>query len=122
MASGSDDFKLILWDPFVGPSRNPVRQTLSTGHQGNIFSLKFIPFTGDSILASGAGDNQVRVHDATKAETIHVFNTHCGRVKRIEVIKADGFSSVNAPTPPLIICRWLKTSLTWCGRPARTVW
>jgi WD and tetratricopeptide repeat-containing protein 1 len=53
--------------------------------QGNIFSLKFVPFTNDAVLVSGAGDNQVRVHDAVRGETTHVFTPHGGRVKRLEV-------------------------------------
>jgi len=88
LASGSDDFKLIIWRPF---SRDDelVQKTVTTGHQGNIFGLKFMPHTNDSILASGAGDCQVRVHDADKGETLHVFTPHCSRVKRLEVAHSE---------------------------------
>ena len=32
---------------------------------------------------------QVRVHDADKGETLHVFTPHCSRVKRLEVAHSD---------------------------------
>ena len=36
LASGSDDFHVMLWDPF----RRKRIADIDTGHQGNIFSVK----------------------------------------------------------------------------------
>jgi WD and tetratricopeptide repeat-containing protein 1 len=36
LASGSDDVKVILWDPFVKKKKLEIH----TGHKGNIFSVK----------------------------------------------------------------------------------
>ena len=36
LASGSDDFRVMLWDPF----RRKRLADIDTGHQGNIFSVK----------------------------------------------------------------------------------
>jgi WD40 repeat protein len=36
LASGSDDCKIILWNPFVGKKNLEIH----TGHKGNIFSVK----------------------------------------------------------------------------------
>jgi WD and tetratricopeptide repeat-containing protein 1 len=38
LASGSDDFHIMLWDPF----RLKRLVDLDTGHQGNIFSVKVL--------------------------------------------------------------------------------
>lgn len=52
LASGSDDNRLIIWKPF---HHKPVYD-LMTPHQGNIFSVKFLPNTGDSLIATAAAD------------------------------------------------------------------
>ncbi|KAJ8289316.1 hypothetical protein COCON_G00019750 [Conger conger] len=49
----------------------------------NIFSVKFLPHSGDRILVTGAADTKVHVHDLTVKETIHMFSDHTNRVKRI---------------------------------------
>ena len=36
LASGSDDVKVILWNPFSGNKKAEIH----TGHKGNIFSVK----------------------------------------------------------------------------------
>ncbi|XP_025099110.1 WD and tetratricopeptide repeats protein 1-like [Pomacea canaliculata] len=79
LASGSDDVQVILWDPFLHRSKTIIR----TGHQGNIFSVKFLPASGDSTLVTGAADCKIRVHDLNMQETMQVFSCHAGRVKRI---------------------------------------
>ena len=40
LASGSDDFHVMLWDPF----RRKKIADIDTGHQGNIFSVKVVYF------------------------------------------------------------------------------
>ncbi|CAL7932852.1 unnamed protein product [Xylocopa violacea] len=79
LASASDDMNIILWDPF----RYEKKLVLHTRHQGNIFSVKFMPKSNDRILVSGAGDGKVRVRDLTLVEPIFSCNCHIGRVKRI---------------------------------------
>lgn len=79
LASGSDDVQIIIWDPL----RHRKVTSIRTGHQGNIFSVKFLPSSGDNIVVSGAADSKVRVHDMTARETTHVFTCHASRVKRI---------------------------------------
>ncbi|CAI9718792.1 and tetratricopeptide repeats 1-like [Octopus vulgaris] len=79
LASGSDDVQIIVWNPF----RHKRLTTIRTGHQGNIFSLKFLPNSNDSIIVSGAADCKIRVHDVNIQETTHVFGCHAGRVKRL---------------------------------------
>ncbi|TTR68478.1 WD and tetratricopeptide repeats protein 1 [Bagarius yarrelli] len=56
---------------------------MHTGHAANIFSVKFLPHSGDRILVTGAADTKVHVHDVTVKETIHMFSDHTNRVKRI---------------------------------------
>lgn len=36
LASASDDFQVILWDPFL----QRVKTTIKTSHRGNIFTVK----------------------------------------------------------------------------------
>lgn len=79
LASASDDTEVILWDPF----RYTKKLVLRTGHNGNIFSVKFMPKSNDGVLVTGAGDYCVRVHDVTASDTILACSCHAGRVKRI---------------------------------------
>ncbi|XP_015113743.1 WD and tetratricopeptide repeats protein 1 [Diachasma alloeum] len=83
LASASDDMHLILWDPF----RYHKKLVVHTGHNGNIFSVKFMPESNDSILVTGAGDNGVRVHDVSISNTIFICTCHTGRVKRIATLE-----------------------------------
>uniref|UniRef100_A0A667ZC11 WD and tetratricopeptide repeats 1 n=1 Tax=Myripristis murdjan TaxID=586833 RepID=A0A667ZC11_9TELE len=79
LASGSDDQHAIIWDP----CKHKKLTTMHTGHAANIFSVKFLPHSGDRILVTGAADTKVHVHDLTVKETIHMFSDHTNRVKRI---------------------------------------
>ncbi|XP_038850060.1 WD and tetratricopeptide repeats protein 1-like [Salvelinus namaycush] len=79
LASGSDDQHCIIWDPF----KHKKLTTMHTGHAANIFSVKFLPHSGDRILVTGAADTKVHVHDVSVKETIHMFSDHTNRVKRI---------------------------------------
>ncbi|CAG00028.1 unnamed protein product [Tetraodon nigroviridis] len=79
LASGSDDQHAIIWDPF----KHKKLTTMHTGHAANIFSVKFLPHSGDRILITGAADTKVHVHDLSVKETIHMFSDHTNRVKRI---------------------------------------
>ena len=79
LASGSDDVQVKVWDPF----RHRSVGSIMTGHTGNIFTVKFMPKSSDSLLVSGAADCKIRVHELNAQETTHVFSCHAGRVKRI---------------------------------------
>lgn len=79
LASASDDFQVILWDPFLYKKL----QVIPSGHHGNIFSVKFMPESNDNTIITGAGDYEVRVHNIVCKETTRVCLCHGGRVKRL---------------------------------------
>ncbi|XP_013417552.1 WD and tetratricopeptide repeats protein 1 isoform X2 [Lingula anatina] len=81
LASGSDDCQVILWDPL----RHRKLTTIQTRHQGNIFTVKFLPSSNDGTIVTGAADCKIRVHDVASKEITHVFSCHAGRVKRVAV-------------------------------------
>lgn len=73
--------------------------TIDTGHRRNIFSVKFMPKSGDNKVISCAGDSEVRIFDlersgaylpdgthqhlSTTSTSAKVFRSHHGAVKRI---------------------------------------
>lgn len=79
LASGSDDYTIKLWDPY----RNRLRNSISTQHTGNIFSVKFMPETLDNTIVSGAADCKINVHDVYVGETVRIISEHRNRVKRL---------------------------------------
>ncbi|KAF6205167.1 hypothetical protein GE061_019334 [Apolygus lucorum] len=79
LASASDDFHVIIWDPFMRKKLT----TIQTGHHGNIFSVKFMPQTNENTVVTGAGDYEVRVHNVVCKELTRVCVCHGGRIKRI---------------------------------------
>jgi len=81
LASGSDDQTVILWS---GSTGSKLTQ-LSTDHEGNIFSVKFLPDTGDRQLVTGAQDSRVCLLDVEKKTAIQSASIHIGRVKRLAV-------------------------------------
>ncbi|EDO29936.1 predicted protein [Nematostella vectensis] len=81
LASGSDDLNAIIWEPLSYKKKCVI----ATGHTGNIFSIKFLPCTGDRIIATAAADTKVRIHSVEKNETTQVYHCHIGRVKRLAV-------------------------------------
>ena len=81
LASGSDDVKVMVWDPFGGKKL----QELTTGHEGNIFSVKFMPDTANNLIVSGAADYKLQLHDMTAGKTVQTYKKHIYRVKRCEV-------------------------------------
>jgi len=81
LASGSDDQTVILWRPQTG---DKIVQ-LSTDHQGNIFSVKFIPHTSDSSIVTGSQDSRVCLLDVEKGCAIQRASISRGRVKRLAV-------------------------------------
>ncbi|CAH8661516.1 WD and tetratricopeptide repeat protein, variant 2 [Schistosoma haematobium] len=87
LASGSDDRRLIIWDPFERKSL----LTMNTGHMANIFSVKFLSSLNENLIVTGAADNKIRVHDIKALETRHVFSCHSGRVKRLANTPSEPF-------------------------------
>lgn len=81
LASGSDDHRVVVWDY---ATRQP-REVIDTGHVQNIFAVCFVPGTNDHIIASGAMDNDVRIHYAPfrGPDCTKLFRVHRGRVKDI---------------------------------------
>ncbi|XP_028156920.1 WD and tetratricopeptide repeats protein 1 isoform X2 [Ostrinia furnacalis] len=76
LASASDDLHIILWDPY----RHKKIHKITTGHTGNIFSVKFL--TPD-ILATCAADGMVRARSVSTGTSLLECSCHCGRVKRL---------------------------------------
>ncbi|ETN62216.1 wd and tetratricopeptide repeat protein [Anopheles darlingi] len=87
LASASDDFHVMLWDPF----RHKQLYDLLTPHEGNIFSVKFLPKRGNSLLATGAGDCKTFVFDVSRQNDspIRKCTCHMQRVKRLETSPTD---------------------------------
>lgn len=80
LASGSDDTKVVIWDPF----RHKNLLSLKTPHTGNIFSVKFMPKSNNSTIVSGAGDSCIYVYDLERPESPR-WGCTCNqiRVKRL---------------------------------------
>lgn len=86
LASGSDDNRVIIW--------NALKQEqvldLMTPHQGNIFSVKFLPNTGDALIATGAADQHIYVFDINRTAELTTpcwkCNCHTQRVKRLATV------------------------------------
>ncbi|KAL7689296.1 putative WD40/YVTN repeat-like-containing domain superfamily, WD40-repeat-containing [Plasmopara halstedii] len=80
LASGSDDHKVIIWRY----NQHKQQQVIESGHRLNIFAVCFVPGTDDNVLASGAMDNDVRIHYAPfREDCSKVFRVHRNRVKDI---------------------------------------
>lgn len=81
LASGSDDNRIIVWNAFY---HKPVHDIL-TPHQGNIFSVKFLPNSGDALIATAAADRYCYVFDVNRDSSTPSWkcNCHTQRVKRL---------------------------------------
>ncbi|XP_068146811.1 WD and tetratricopeptide repeats protein 1 [Drosophila tropicalis] len=80
LASGSDDYKVLIWDPF----RRRRVFTLNTKHLGNMFSVKFLPKHNNNIVATCAADKFIYVYDINHPnETLYSCNCHLMRAKRL---------------------------------------
>ena len=75
LASGSDDVRVIVWDPFRGKKV----QEITTGHEGNIFSVKFMPDTNNNLIVSGAADYKLQLHDMSMGKTLQSYKKHIYR-------------------------------------------
>lgn len=79
LISGSDDVQIIIWDA-VGHRKI---KTIETSHEGNIFSVKYVPHTNNSKIASGAADCKVRVTDVVEEKEVFSCKCHRSRIKRL---------------------------------------
>lgn len=84
LASSSDDYHVILWDPF---HKKKILDFL-TPHHGNVFSVKFMPYQ-ESLIATGAADCAIYVFDInTPSQETPIWKCKChdGRVKRLATV------------------------------------
>ncbi|KAH8280395.1 hypothetical protein KR018_005473 [Drosophila ironensis] len=80
LASGSDDYRVMIWDPF----RKRCVHVIATKHLGNMFSVKFLPRHNNNIVATCAADKYVYVYDVNHSnETLYACNCHMMRAKRL---------------------------------------
>ncbi|XP_066918080.1 WD and tetratricopeptide repeats protein 1-like [Clytia hemisphaerica] len=81
LASGSDDFNVIIWNVF----QQKAKHVLPTRHDGNIFTVKFLPASNNNIVVTGAADACLKTHDVPSSRTIQNFYCHSRRIKRLAV-------------------------------------
>jgi len=81
LASGSDDKTVIVWDGI----KCKKLTRLETPHEGNIFSVVWLPGSDDTLLATGAGDCRVCVINTETGAVLKNVVGHYGRVKRLTV-------------------------------------
>lgn len=74
---------MLIWDPF----RRKIVHSIETKHRGNIFSVKFLPGSNDSLIATGAADRDVYVYDVNKKLNLNDIHSHQNRVKRLETVQ-----------------------------------
>ncbi|KAK3150701.1 hypothetical protein QOZ80_3AG0236560 [Eleusine coracana subsp. coracana] len=91
LVSGSDDTRINIWSY----NNRELLHDIDTGHSANIFCTKFVPETCDEVVASGAGDAEVRVFNMSRLsgrrpreismEPAAVYQCHSRRVKKLAV-------------------------------------
>ena len=57
LASGSDDLEIIVWDW----QKAKKELSFKSGHTSNVFQSKFLPYSGDTLIATTSRDGQVRL-------------------------------------------------------------
>ncbi|KAL6867261.1 hypothetical protein ACP4OV_015285 [Aristida adscensionis] len=91
LISGSDDTRINIWNY----NNRELLHDIDTGHSANIFCTKFVPERSDEVVASGAGDAEVRVFNMSRIsgrrpreismEPAAVYQCHSRRVKKLAV-------------------------------------
>ncbi|KAG2692462.1 hypothetical protein I3843_08G054500 [Carya illinoinensis] len=89
LISGSDDTRLNIWSY----SSRSLLHSIETGHSANIFCTKFVPETSDELVASGAGDAEVRLFNLSRlsgrgpddVSPTATYQCHTRRVKKLAV-------------------------------------
>ncbi|EEF30123.1 WD-repeat protein, putative [Ricinus communis] len=83
LVSGSDDKQVMFWDWVTGT------RTISypSGHFGNIFQTKIMPFTDDRKIVTSSADGQVRVGQVLENGQVDTkkLGKHQGRVYKLAV-------------------------------------
>ncbi|KUF94136.1 Acyltransferase family [Phytophthora nicotianae] len=107
LASGSDDHNVIIWNY----EQHKKQQVIESGHTLNIFAVCFVPGTDDHVLASGAMDNDVRIHYAPfREDSSKLFRVHRDRVKDIGTSGVERdvvFNKDNKSEPQIQPLAWL---------------
>ncbi|KZT62944.1 WD40 repeat-like protein [Calocera cornea HHB12733] len=114
LVTGGDDRTMCFWRPEDDAGELVLRSVIETGHTANIFNAQFLP--NSSLIATCAGDSEVRVFDIEKARgdaglgqsingrtwdisreepRTRVFRCHSRRTKRIVPESASNFLSVS---------------------------
>ena len=65
--------------------------------------FQFMPFSSDSVIASGAADSRVHILDVVSGLVDRSFTDHYSRVKRLEVCQADPYLVWSAAEDGLIL-------------------
>ncbi|KAK9453552.1 WD40-repeat-containing domain protein [Dipodascopsis uninucleata] len=83
LLSGSDDTHVNIYT--TAESSYPLKLRFPTGHTHNIFSVKFMPQTNNSVVVTAAGDGEVRVFDLQNgsAKRREIYRCFRDQVKRI---------------------------------------
>ena len=81
LVSGSDDFSMILWDPFGESGKKPVSRM--TGHQGLVNSVAFSPEGLGRWIASASFDKSIKLWNGTTGEFVATFRGHVSHVYQI---------------------------------------
>jgi WD40 repeat protein/plasmid maintenance system antidote protein VapI len=95
IASGTVDGKILLWDRIASKQINVL-----SGHNGWVRSVAFHPLN-HKILASGAGDNTVRIWDIENGEN-RILNAHSDWVRSV-TFSPDGLKLASAGSDMRII-------------------
>ncbi|PNY11684.1 notchless protein [Trifolium pratense] len=77
LVSGSDDFTMFLWEPFV----DKHHKTRMTGHQQLVNHVYFSP--DGQWIASASFDKSVKIWNGTTGKFVTAFRGHVGPVYRI---------------------------------------
>ncbi|OMO53471.1 hypothetical protein COLO4_36721 [Corchorus olitorius] len=72
LVSGSDDRRVILWDWETGHAK----LSFHSGHVGNVFQAKFMPYTDDRSLVTCAADEQAIIVALLQALISHYTVRH----------------------------------------------
>ncbi|KAK9450462.1 WD40-repeat-containing domain protein [Limtongia smithiae] len=134
LASGSDDTHINIYN--TDDPSYPLSLRFPTGHTNNIFSVKFMPQTNNSVIISASGDSEVRIFDINEGRATRrsILKCYSDRVKRIvpdgyspsmfltcsedgdirhiDLRQSNRFLSYDSAPPPLISYRQHRIQLT----------
>eukprot|EP00899_Mesostigma_viride_P008401 jgi/Mesvir1/17562/Mv08805-RA.1 len=85
--SGSDDHQVAIWDWVAGKRRLHYH----SGHTGNVFQCRPMPFTGNRTIVTCAADGQVRVGHLSDGGSVstHELHRHSGRAHKLALDGGD---------------------------------